>query len=191
MHSIACLQDHANAQCEEVIFYFGYHLRIHLLIISVLLFLFSFLSSFVLSSKLCFYWRSLWIARQNVIRQAVDESILSFNDQPTWCAFYMAPYTFKGNQWKANNAGSLWAACLMARCARRLLVNMHVSVVCEVALYCIRLNERDCKGVSLWDKEWLKNESTILLLHLNTWTGFIRQEGMEETERKVEMAKDN
>lgn len=189
MHFIAYLQDQINAQFD-FFFYFGYHLRIHLLIISVLLYLFfSFLPSFVLSSKLCFYWRPLWIAWQNVIRQAVDESILSFNDQPTWCAFYMAPYTFKGNQWKANNAGSLWAACLMAGCAWRLFVNMHGSVVCRVALYCIRLNECDCKGGSLWDKEWLTYESTILVLHSHTCTGFIRQEWMEERERKVEMAK--
>lgn len=130
----------------------------------------SLLPSFVLSSKLCFYRRPLWIARQNVIRQAVDESILSFNDQPTWCAFYMASYTFKGNQWKANNAGSLRAACLMAGCAQRLFVNMHGSVVCRAALYCIRLNERDCKGGSVWDKEWLTYESTIVLLHSHTHT---------------------
>lgn len=189
MHFIAYLQDQINAQFD---FFFLFWLSSenpstnHFCpSVSFL----SFLPSFVLSSKLCFYWRPLWIAWQNVIRQAVDESILSFNDQPTWCAFYMAPYTFKGNQWKANNAGSLWAACLMAGCAWRLFVNMHGSVVCRVALYCIRLNECDCKGGSLWDKEWLTYESTILVLHSHTCTGFIRQEWMEERERKVEMAK--
>lgn len=150
MHAFHCISARSYQRTMwRNYFYSGYHLRIHLLIISALLYpFFLFLLSFVLSSKLCFYRRPLWIAWQNVIRQAVDESILSFNDQPTWCAFYMVPYTFKGNQWKANNAGSSWAACLMAGCARRLFVNMHGSVMCQVALYCIRLNERGCKGGS-------------------------------------------
>lgn len=114
---------------------------------------------FVLSSKLCFYWRPILIALQNVIHQAVNESILSFNDQPTWYAFYMAPYTYNGNQWKANNTGSQWAACLTDGCGCQLFVNTHGSFLSHVALCCIRLDECGCKGGSLWVTEWLIRKS--------------------------------
>lgn len=118
-----------------------------------------FFFSFVLSSKLCFYWRPIWIALQNVIRHAVDESILPFNDWSTWYAFYMALYTFNGNQWKANNTGSQWAECLTDGCGRRLFVNTHSSVLSRAALYCVRLDECGCKGGSLRVRDWLTHES--------------------------------
>lgn len=53
--------------------------------------------------------------RENVIRQAVDESILSFNDQPGSYACHMAPYVFNGNRWKANTAAGMCNAFLMER----------------------------------------------------------------------------
>lgn len=61
---------------------------------------------------------------------------------------------------------------------------MHGSVVCRVALYCIRLNERDCKGGSLWDKEWLTYESTILLLHSQTHMHWPHKTRMNGRDRK-------
>lgn len=51
---------------------------------------------------MCFYWRSTGIGGSNAIHQAVDGSMPSFNDHSTSYAFYMQPYFYNGNQWKAN-----------------------------------------------------------------------------------------